>query len=341
MGVQLGDILIKKEMALQDARGRVAVDAFNVLYQFVSTIRQRDGTPLMDSKGNVTSHISGLFYRTTKLLEAGVKPVFVFDGEPSALKKKTIEERRAAKREAEEEMRIALAEGRISEAAMLSHRIGKLNNKMIEESKELLKLMGLPVIQAKSEGEAQCAKLAQDGIVKATASQDYDSLLFGTPILYRNLTIAGRKKVARTNIYQDVPPEEISLEESLNALNISRRKLVWIGILVGTDFNAGVMGIGPKKGLKLVQKFDSFEDILKDLKKNDPSVEMDWQPIEELFLKPQVFEVRELKFAEPQREKVVDFMLEREFSEERVANALNRAFKEPSTSEQSKLKKWF
>src|SRR3989338_5843371 len=100
MGVQLGEILVKKTIALQDAKGRIAVDAFNVLYQFISTIRQRDGTPLMDSNSGVTSHISGIFYRTAKMLEFGIKPVYVFDGEPHELKKKTIEARREVKREA-------------------------------------------------------------------------------------------------------------------------------------------------------------------------------------------------------------------------------------------------
>ncbi len=338
MGVELKDILVKHERTFEELEGKIAVDAYNTLYQFLSIIRQQDGTPLMDSKGRITSHISGLFYRTCNLLEKNILPVYVFDGIPSELKKRTIAQRAAVKLEAEEQRKKALEQGDIQRAGMLAQRTSKLTKEMVGEAKELLSLMGLPCVQAPSEGEAQCSFMAMQGVVRAAASQDYDSLLFGAPILVRNLTISGRKKLPRREQYVEVIPEEIILEESLKNLGITREKLVWIGILSGTDFNEGIYGIGPKKALKLVKEHNSFNAILKAINK-----EMDWKPVEELFLKPQVEKVskEELKIGKPDRDKITKFMTERDFSTERVENSIARAFKQPVDSKQGQLEKWF
>lgn len=334
----LREILVRREASFEELRGKHAVDAFNTLYQFLTIIRQPDGTPLMDSNGAVTSHLSGLFYRTCGFLEKGVQPIYVFDGEPSAFKKKTIAERSERKREAEEALAKAREEGRIEEAGLLAQRTARLTAEMVGESKELLSLMGLPVVQAPSEGEAECAFLCEKRLVESTCSQDFDALLFGTPVLVRNLAIAGRRKLPRRNAFIDVVPERISLKESLGALDIDRKKLVWIALLCGTDFNEGVKGIGPKKGLALAKKHSSFRAILSEL-----GTEIDWEPIEELFLHPPAVEPKknELVFHEPQKQKIIDFLVARDFSRERIENALARAFREPLGSEQKGLKKWF
>lgn len=340
MGVDISGILEKKELALSELSGKpLAVDAFNTLYQFITIIRQPDGTPLMDSKGRITSHLSGLFYRTCSLLEKNIRPIFVFDGTPSELKKRTIAERSALKHEADELRKEALARGDVEEAGILAQRTARLTGDNIADSKRLLELMGVPWVQAPSEGEAQCAAMASQGLVYAAASQDFDALLFGAPILVRNLTLAGRRKLPRKNSFVDILPEEYSLQENLSRLGIDRRKLVWIGLLAGTDFNAGIMGIGAKKGLKLVQQHDSFEEILKAIDK-----QIDWQEVEELFTKLPFKEVAkdELRFKEVQREELTAFMHEEhDFSLERIENALARAFKDPQSSAQSQLNKWF
>ena len=338
MGVELKDILVRHERSFEELEGKIAVDAFNTLYQFLSIIRQPDGTPLMDSQGRITSHISGLFYRTCNLLEKNIVPIFVFDGEPSELKKKTIAERSAAKIEAEEQRKKALEEGDTEKAGVLAQRTSRLTKDMVVEAKELLSLMGLPWVQAPSEGEAQCSIMAKEGLVRAAASQDYDSLLFGAPILIRNLTISGRRKLPRRNQYVEVVPEEIILEENLKELGITREKLVWIGILSGTDFNEGIYGIGPKKALKLVKEHKTFDGILTSIKK-----EMDWKPVEELFLKTPYKKIpkEELKTGKPDREKMVSFMQERDFSVERVENSIAKAFNQPVDSKQGQLEKWF
>lgn len=342
MGVDLGGILEKKASSLGELKGkRIAIDAFNTLYQFLTIIRQPDGTPLMDGSGRITSHLSGLFYRTCSLLEAGVRPAFVFDGEPSDLKKKTIAERAAAKMQAEEAMKTALAAGRIEEAGRLAQRTARLSSEMVDEAKLLLGLMGVPWVQAASEGEAQCAYMAFKGMVDAACSQDYDTLLFGTPVLVRNITIAGKRKVAGRNIYAEVVPEQIFLEENLKRLGITRKQLVWIGLLAGTDFNQGVHGIGPKKALKLVAGKKDFSEIVSAL--GEKGEGFDWKPVEQLFLNPPVVEPKQpLQQQEVRRPELVGLMCEEHgFSRERVEAAIARAYKEPLDSSQSSLKKWF
>ncbi len=342
MGVDLGSILEKKPSSIAELKGkRLAIDAFNTLYQFLTIIRQPDGTPLMDARGRITSHLSGLFYRTCSLLEAGIKPCFVFDGEPSDLKKKTIAERAAAKLEAEEAMKAALAAGRIEEAGRLAQRTARLSSSMVEESKLLLDLMGVPWIAAPSEGEAQCAFLAKTGFVDAAASQDYDTLLFGAPLHVRNITIAGKRKVAGRNIYAEVLPEQIFLESNLKRLGITREQLVWIGMLAGTDFNEGIYGIGPKKALKLVIGKNDFSEIVEVL--GEKAAGFDWKPVQDLFLNPPVVEPKEpIHQKEVRRQELVGLMCgEHGFSHERIEAAISRAFKEPLDSDQSSLKKWF
>ncbi len=343
MGVDLGGILERHPVGFEELRGkRIAVDAFNTLYQFLTIIRQPDGTPLMDSRGRITSHLSGLFYRTCSMLERGVRPIYVFDGEPSPLKARTIAERSERKLEAEEAMKKAREEGRTQEAAMLSQRTARLTKEMVVESKQLLSSMGVPWVQAPSEGEAQCAVMCAQGLVNAAGSQDYDSLLFGAPLLLRNLTIAGKRKVPRREIYVDVLPEQILLQENLSRLGISREKLVWIGLLAGTDFNKGVYGIGPKKALKLVLEHSDFASIVEKL--GDKATGFEWEQVQDIFLKPPAKELAEkdLSYGELQRPAVVEFMAdERGFSRERVETALGKAFNEPVDSAQASLKKWF
>ncbi|MBI5036772.1 flap endonuclease-1 [Candidatus Micrarchaeota archaeon] len=336
MGVDIKNILVKKERSLDELKGRYAVDAFNALYQFLTIIRQPDGTPLLNRKREITSHLSGLFYRTCSLMEKNIVPIYVFDGEPSELKRRTIAERAAVKEEAEQLMRKAKEEGRIEEAARLAQRTAKLTRPMVEQSKTLLEAMGLPWVQAPSEGEAQCAWMAQQKIVNAAATQDFDALLFGAPKLLRNLTFSGKRKLPRTNAYAIIYPEEYDLGENLKALGLTRKQLVWIGILVGTDFNPGARGIGPKKALKLVKENSTFEQINSKLK--EP---IDFTPLEELFMNPPYEKVDSLQRKRPDAAELKRLMVEEnDFSEERVSSALERAFGKED-ERQSSLDKWF
>ncbi|MFA4719161.1 flap endonuclease-1 [Pyrococcus kukulkanii] len=338
MGVPIGELIPKKEIELENLYGKkVAIDALNAIYQFLSTIRQRDGTPLMDSKGRITSHLSGLFYRTINLMEAGIKPAYVFDGKPPEFKKKELEKRKEAREEAEVKWREALARGDMEEARKYAQRATRVNEMLIEDAKKLLELMGIPVVQAPSEGEAQAAYMASKGHVYASASQDYDSLLFGAPRLVRNLTMTGKRKLPGKNVYVEVKPELVVLDEVLSSLKLTREKLIELAILVGTDYNpGGIKGIGPKKALEIVRH---SKDPLAKFQKQS---EVDLYAIKEFFLNPPVTDEYKLQWKEPDEEGILKFLCdEHDFSEERVKNGLERLRKAVKAGRQSTLESWF
>ena len=218
MGVDIGGILERKSIEFEDLRNkRIAIDAFNTLYQFLSIIRQRDGTPLVDTKGRTTSHLAGIFYRNARLLECGVKPIYVFDGKSPEFKEKTKEKRSEAKQEARKKLERAKELG-VKDLRIFAQATATLDEEKIESSKKLLSYMGIPVIQAPSEGEAQAAYMAKEGFAYATGSQDYDALIFGSPILVRNLTISGKRKLPRRGVYISITPELIDLKKTLENL---------------------------------------------------------------------------------------------------------------------------
>ncbi len=340
MGVNLGEIIPSEVIELDHLSGRlIAIDGYNMLYQFLSIIRQPDGTPLMDSKGRITSHLSGLFYRTCKLLEKGIKPVFVFDGKPPETKARELAERELRKRTAEEKYKEAVERGNLEEARIYAQQTTRLTKEMVNQSKKLLDLLGIPWVQAPSEGEAQAAYMASKGDVWASASQDYDSLLFGTPTLVRNLGLTGRRKLPRKNVYIDVKPEKIVLEGTLSGLGITREQLIDLAILVGTDFTTGVKGIGPKKALKLVKDGKTAEDVYKEHGLDPEEV----RTAREIFMNPETTDEYELTFKEPDTDGLIEYMVgEFNFSEERVKNAIERVKREfDITGTQSRLDQWF
>jgi len=335
MGVQLSDILESRKIELESLRGKIiAIDAFNWLYQFLSSIRQYDGTPLKDLKGRITSHLSGLFYRTANLLENGIKPVYVFDGEKPKFKKYAIEKRKEAKEIAMEKWKDALERGDLIEAKKQAQRTAELNEEMIKESKELLLAMGLPVIQAKSEGEAQCAIMCKNKDVNFSASQDFDSLLFGSPAMVRNLNITGKRIVRGREI--KIFPEIVELEENLNRLGITREQLIIVGILVGTDYNlGGVKGIGPKKALELVKRYKTIDKVLENV---EWEFDVDPKDIYEFFLNPEFNDYYgKIIFKSIDAEKIKKILCdEHDFSEKRV----NQVIESLSSPIQSSLSSW-
>lgn len=343
MGVQLGDLVQHRKVELTEISGKtVAIDAYNMLYQFLSIIRGADGTPLKDRSGRVTSHLSGLFYRTANLVEAGIKPVYVFDGKPPALKEEEIRRRISVKKVAAVKYEKALKLGKIEEAKAYAQATSRLEDYMVNGSKSLLALMGVPWVQAPSEGEAQAAYMAMRGDVWAAASQDYDALLFGAPRLIRNLSITGRRKLPRKNVYVEVKPEIVELNRVLEELAVTREQLVTIGILIGTDFNPdGVEGIGPKTALTLTKKHGRLENILPNLKKAEFPVEP--KRIAEIFLDPEITPKYVLDWKSPDVEGTLDFLCkDHDFSRERVLGALekmNTGLKE--AEKKSTLEKWF
>jgi flap endonuclease-1 len=256
LGVNLRGLVPITTVKLEDLSGKVvAIDAYNALYQFLAIIRQPDGTPLKDSSGKVTSHLSGLLYRTSNLVEMGIKPIYVFDGVPPVLKAAEIQRRREVKVQAAVHYEKAVAKGDTVKMRMFAQATTSMKDYMKDDSQKLLELMGLPWVQAPSEGEAQAAHMTRKGETDYCASQDYDSLLFGAPMLLRNVTISGRRKLPSKNIYVDVVPELVELAKVLKECGITHEQLIDVGILIGTDFNPdGIKGLGPKTALKLIKQ---------------------------------------------------------------------------------------
>jgi flap endonuclease-1 len=346
MGLSIREIIPRQELDLSELRGKtICVDAFNTLYQFLSSIRQADGTPLMDRQKRITSHLSGIFYRNITLLEHGVKLIYVFDGKPPELKYKTFREREGNRDIARERYQQAKDVEDLESMKRYSSQLVRLNDEIIQESKELLEAMGIAVVQAPGEGEAEAAHLARtrSGIF-ASASQDYDSLLFAAPRLIRNLTLARKRKTISG--WVEVKPEIIELEKVLNYLEIDLDQLICLGILVGTDYNPkGIPGIGQKKALQIVKRykqpiliFDSMKEQIANLSEED---KFDWREIFELFHKPNVSNSL-FQFNPIDEKKIRKILVEdHDFSDDRVQKQLERLRELTERNKQKGLDKWF
>lgn len=342
MGLQISEIIPKKEISIESLNGKViAVDAFNTLYQFLSNIRQPDGTPLMDSKGKITSHLSGLFYRTINLMTRGLKLVFVFDGKPPELKESIKQIREDIKLKAEARYEEAKEKGEEEEMGKYARQFVRLNKEMINESKELLEALGLPVIQAPSEGESQASFIAKQKDAFAVSSQDYDSLLFGAPVLIQNLTLAKKRKLP-SGAYVSVQPELIELENVLKNLGINHEQFICLGILVGTDYNPkGVKGIGSKKALDFVKKHKEPEKIFKAVEKEEYEINFKWEEIFSLFKKPDITKSYSIKFRKIDEKALKNLLVKKhEFSEERIDSALDKMQKQKEEVKQKGLGNW-
>lgn len=324
MGVLLTPITIRHPTTLEALRGRsVAVDGNLELYQFLSIMRTRDGTPLQDSHGRITSHLNGLVFRTTRLIaDFDIRPVFVFDGPPPELKWEEIRRRREARERSQREYEAAIAAGDTATAWSKAVMTSRLTRPMIEEAKALLSLLGIPWVQAPSEGEAQAAFLARRGDVWAAGSKDYDSLLFGAPRLVRFLAVASSEFLPSRGRSRAVPPELIDLEENLSALELTRDQLIDVAMLVGTDFNEGVKGIGPKTAVKRIREWGSLDRAPADVREGLPA---DAGAIRSFFRDPPVFEPGSLIARRVDEDGVLRFLCdERDFAAPRVDSVLSR-----------------
>jgi len=325
MGVVLTPIVQPQPITLAELRDRaLAVDGNGELYQFLALIRLADGSPLKDAKGRITSHLSGLFFRTTKLLaDYSPKLAFVFDGRPPVLKAAELDRRRAVKAQFDRAHAAAVASGDLAAAYSKATMTSRLTRDMVDEAKELLRLLGLPAIQAPSEGEAQAAHMARAGQVWTAVSKDYDTLLFGAPRLLRFLTIGGKEFLPSKGIFRPLEPELLDLDSQLARWGIDRERLIDLALLVGTDFNPGVRGIGPKKALALVQRHGRIEAMPAEIR----DVVSDVDAIRALYLRPDVTDDYALEFRAPDEDGVIKFLCEEhQFSRDRVTAALARAF---------------
>ena len=323
MGLPLKDIVTPQELPWESLAGRtLAVDGYNAAYQFLATIRQKDGQLFTDPEGHVTSHLMGVFYRTTSLLREGVLPVWVFDGKPPERKAGTIRQRILVKEKAESEYQAALAAGDLETARRKAAQTSRLTRPMVAELTELLGALGVPALEAPSEGEAQAASMAARGTVWAAASEDYDSLLFGAPRLVRGLAArgpAGRNPGAQL----------IDREELLSGFGIDGDELILLGLVVGTDFNDGARGYGPKKALKLVRQHLGFDATVR-AAGLDPE---EAREVAEIFRHPNTAETSAPSFGPVDESAVHRILVQTHgFSEERVRAAVARARQRPRAS---------
>ena len=333
MGVSLRDILTdyKRPADPDELKGVAAIDAFNALYQFLSIIRQPDGTPLMDDSGRITSHLSGIFFRTANFLTQGIRPVFIFDGKSPEMKGRTIQERRDIREESKEKWDQAKKEGDLTGAFRYAMSSTVIDAYILSSARTLIQLMGLPVVDAPSEGEAQAAYMAMKGDADYVVSQDYDTLLFGTPLLVRNLTISGKRRLHGRQI--TVQPERIVLSDVLNNLGITREQLIEIAILTGTDFNPGIRGIGAKTGLKKIKSGD-FDSIIR-----EKLPDFDPEPVRNFFMNPPVTDSYTLDGGRIDRDGIRAFLCdEHGFSRDRVDPVLDKISKK---EKQKTLESWF
>jgi flap endonuclease-1 len=323
VGLPLKDLVAPQELSWEALAGRtLAVDGYNAAYQFLATIRQRDGQLFTDASGQVTSHLIGAFYRTTSLLQQGVLPVWVFDGKPPERKAGTIRQRIAAKEKAEGEYQAALAAGDLETARRKAAQTSRFTRPMVEELVQLFGALGVPTVQAPGEGEAQSAVMAAKGSVWASASEDYDTLLFGAPRLVRGLAARGRS--GSTPGAQFVDRAEL-----LTQLGIDGDELITLGILIGTDFNDGVRGYGPKKALKAVREHLGFRATVEKVGLDASEAES----VAEIFRHPLASDFAPPAFGPVDEDAVRRILVDGHgFSDDRVRAAVGRARQRPRTA---------
>lgn len=344
MGVALTELLSIKEIELDVLRGKIlAVDASMWLYQFLSSIRQRDGSLLTDSKGNVTSHLTGLLARISNLSQQNIKLAFVFDGEPPELKHLTLEKRKEIKLEAEKKFEKAKEKEDMEMMKKYAARTSRLTDEMIDEAKKLVGAFGLPVIEAPCEAEAQASLIVKNDDAFAIATNDADALLFEAPTIVRNVSMAGKKKKTNKLAYETINPDIINLKENLLNLGIAQEQLIALAMLIGTDYNAGgIKGIGPKSALKLVKKYEmNFNALFDDVKWNE-FFDFSWQEVFDLFKNIPVNKNYELKWTEINEEKILKLLVDKhDFSEERVKSQIEGLSKEKNKKSQKGLNDFF
>ncbi len=341
MGVNLTPLIIKQVLTLDDLAGKsLAVDASNYLYQFLSVVRTKDGTPLQDAKGHITSHLAGLMFRSTRLMhDFNIDLVFVFDGKPPALKRDEIRKRRRQREEAREAWQEALRAQDYARAFSKATMTSRLTPSMTEDAKKLLTLLGLPYVQAPGEAEAQAAFMAMQSDVWAASSKDYDSILFGAPRLLRFLTIHGQEYLPSKGVTRPLKPELITLRELLAHHEITHRQLVDLAILVGTDFNEGVRGVGPKTALKLITKYRSIENLPKEI---SAKITGEYAKVREIYLNPETISEYSLAYGPLREEELFQFLCDqRDFAHGRVATVVHRMKAVYEFKKQAKLEPWF
>eukprot|EP01134_Creolimax_fragrantissima_P006520 CFRG6520T1 len=315
---------------------KIAIDASMSIYQFLIAVRTQ-GNTLQNESGETTSHLMGMFYRTIRMIENGIKPVYVFDGKPPEMKSVELVKRTQRRDNTEKELAEAKEAGVAEDVEKYSRRLTKVTKQHNEECKQLLKLMGVPYVDAPSEAEAQCAQLVKDKKVFATATEDMDSLTFGSLILVRHLTFSEARKM---------PIQEFHLDKVLEELDMSMDEFIDLCILMGCDYCNTIKGIGPKRALELIKKHKNIETVLENIDSKKYPIEEGWpyKAAREFFKNPEVTggENIEFKWTAPDEEGLIKFMCdEKDFNEDRIRSGIAKLTKAKKGSAQGRLDSFF
>merc|ERR1719291_1043815 len=273
--------------------------------------------------------------RTIRLMESGIKPVYVFDGKPPELKLQELAARREKRDEAKANLAKAVEQGNAEQILKSTKMTVKVTKEQNEEVKRLLRLMGLPVVEAPSEAEATCAALCRDGKVYAAATEDADCLTFGTRILIRNLMAAESQK---KTIY------EITLDVALKQLNITMDQFIDFCILSGCDYCDTLKGVGPSTAIRLLMQHGSLEKVLEELGPEKVPENFRYQDARQFFQECEAVNTQEVDFKwdEPDYEGLEKFLVEQcSFNKERVENYCARLRKTKSSVKQRPLDSFF
>ncbi|KAG9292112.1 hypothetical protein G9A89_005256 [Geosiphon pyriformis] len=326
-----------KENDIKNYFGRkIAIDASMSIYQFLIAVRS-EGQQLMSDSGETTSHLMGIFYRTIRMVESGIKPCYVFDGKPPTLKSGELAKRTERRREANKSLEEAQETGITADIDKFSRRTVKVTAQHNSECKKLLQLMGIPYVDAPCEAEAQCAALARAGKVYAAASEDMDTLTFAAPVLLRHLTFSENRKLAI---------DEIHLDKVLEGLDLNMKQFIDLCVLLGCDYCDSIKGVGPHRALEFIRKYKSLENIVKNIDTKKYPIPENWpyEDARQLFLEPIVNDSQdlELKWQEPNVKGIVDFMVhEKGFNEDRVRKGVDKLLKNLKVAQQGRLDSFF
>lgn len=314
---------------------KIAIDASMSLYQFLIAVRQLDGTQLTGEDGKETSHLIGMFYRTVRLIENGVKPVYVFDGKPPDLKGEELDKRLEARNKAETQIEDAVG----ADAMKFERRTVHATKEHNEEAQKLLQLMGVPIILAPCEAESTCARLARSGKVWGAGSEDMDTLTFNSPFLVRKLSAGDQKKN---------PITEINLDKCLDEMDLKLPEFIDLCILLGCDYCEPIKGMGPQTALKLIREFKSIEKIKEHLDQQKGKLKIPddypFEKVRDLFVNPDVIDVDsvQLKWTQPDVDGLIDFLVkDKGFAEDRVRSNCAKLSKALDQKPQGRLTDFF
>jgi flap endonuclease-1 len=304
--------LIKEKETNEYHGKKIAIDISILMYQVVIAIRN-SGSDLTNNKGEITSHILGLFNKTLSFLDKGIIPVFVFDGKPPQLKQKILDTRKQIRKKALE--KLSDAQNDIDKIKYLKRSV-LISKEQMDQCRELLSLMGIPYINAPEEADSELSYLCKSNLVYAVLTEDMDILTFGSPRIIRNLTSS--KKI----------PIEIELEKVLNHLSITYEQFIELCILFGCDYCPNLTDIKYNTIYEIYSKHKNIKDTLDEIKLNHVIPEnFEYENAKKYFMNSSHNKVtsEELKIKKPDTEKLIDTLVNKYgLIKYKVVNKINK-----------------